>query len=176
MTTQTTNAVLIWTDNPVACVPLRDEFRRKADEEGRKTRYMIRDATVFTSDIEPCDTIVFAGANRRDEIVAAYRQDWYRDKFGDIPVIDVLLGNFGEPVEVPDLGPDETPVEETAEPDLLDLQLEARSDDDLRAMIFAATGKKPHGNVQRNRLLKMARDAQTGDDVAKIHTVSDPLS
>jgi hypothetical protein len=152
---------LIWHDIPQLAVPFRDELRAKAEREGQKARFMIRDATLFAfADLEEATVIYLFPCNKKDEIIAAYRSNLARNSFGDVEIVDVETGLFNEAVAVPELPVQPEPeLMDEAERDLLDGALENRSDGDLRSFILAATGVRPPPRIKRANLLAMAREA-----------------
>lgn len=143
--------VIIWTDFPEQAVELRDEMRNA------ETFVVIRDSKFLDGTfVEPADVLAFCNAARKDKIINGYKAPAYRDRYALPEFIDIAAGSFGEPVEVPALAP--LPVEEK-EPDALDAQMAAMSDEELKDTYTKLLGKAPHHAKKRDTLEKELREA-----------------
>lgn len=154
------NLTIIWTDEPRLAMPLCTSMR----QSGRKCR--IVDASLFggVHDLEPCTTIAFVNASKRDAIISAYRLDDVRAKFGHVEVIDVETDGFGVPTKVPEPS---APAGEAAEPpqsDALDAALDQMSVADLRTYVSGITGVRVPPNFSRERIINLLRRHQAGQD------------
>lgn len=150
--------ILIWTDDDEGAVPVRDQYRDLGH------RVSIRDARFFApNSVEAANRLVFIGAGKRDEIIAAYRSEHYRREWGDVAITDVPLGKMGEAIAVPKLPRAEgrAPAP-TGEADALDAQTAAMSDDDLRKFVKGITGKMPKQTATREVMMKALRAHQGG--------------
>ncbi len=150
--------VILWADEPNNALGLRDILR------GQGHVPMIRDARFFggIADAEKADAIAFIGASAQDAILTAYRSPAYRERGGEVRLVDIETGRFGEVLAVPDLGAAEPP-KEPSERDLLNDRLDNLSDDDLRVFARGVLGRDIDADASREDIEAMLRQAEPGE-------------
>lgn len=147
--------IILWADEPNHALAVRDVLRDQNHVP------MIRDARFFQgiADAEKADAIAFVNATKRDDILVAYRSEVYQTRHGDVRVLDIETGEFGEPLAVPDLNIDAPPPPPT-EKDFLTERLENLSDADLRTFARATIGADIPAEATREDIEKMLRTGE----------------
>lgn len=144
--------IILWADDPDFALPVRAALR----QEGHSA--MIRDARAFFGfgDVEAADAIGFISAGKEALILAEYRGQVYAERHGQVRVLDIKTGLFGEAVELPDLNIDK-PAPEPSEKDLLSARIDNLGDDDLRAYARGVTGAEIPEDASREEIEALIR-------------------
>lgn len=150
--------ILIWADEPNNAIELRDKLRELEHKP------MIRDAREFrgSADLEQTDALAFVRAGRQALILAEYRSPAYVSRFGAVRVLDIETGDFGEPIGIPDLGPEPKDTD-PAENDLLRQRLDNLDDNSLRVFARGVLGEDIGDDATREDIEARLRQAMPGN-------------
>jgi len=175
---------ILYTDYPNKAIDLREQTRRNGMKCVIRDSRFFKDG----ESVEKCDYLIFLNSHKRDYILATYRQEGVRVKVADVPTgdfnepvgavevpksdtsLDVADTLAALPADEPqpadeafgDELPDPAPTDVN---DFLDsiegeeeVDLDALSDDELKAVYEKVKGVKPHHLKKRETLIAELTD------------------